>query len=298
MPKSDLLPVPYPKFVNSYGKFGRCENCKYAVDSTAEIQGRRLCRECKDEKHPKSSAKFQETDATFKCPAKSCGADKLSYREFYVGSCCDAALDRDVREEKNEELLLMQKIYHQSKADEKIFREKWEETNLSIYPAKMTVEDIEVKLYFAKEKLKMKEDDAAKAWEKHLAKTNWRKKVQKRIFIAAKSLAKEDNSDFEEEPVEKRSKQNAEHNSRSSSDEDSDAEENRATSPERPSFYSFVLTPRCMVCDFGFDNEHQEAIITPCGHKACFNCISNLSEKKCPKCKADFTDENVYKVSN
>ena len=71
-----------------------------AVDSTAEIQGRRLCRECKDEKHPKSSAKFQETDATFKCPAKSCGADKLSYREFYVGSCCDGALDRDVREGK------------------------------------------------------------------------------------------------------------------------------------------------------------------------------------------------------
>ena len=90
----------------------------------------------------------------------------------------------------------MQKIYRQSKADEKIFREKWEIADDDVYLAKGTVEDIEVKLYFAKQKVSMKEDDAARARRKHLTKKNWRKKVQKRSVLLTKHAMKEENSDL------------------------------------------------------------------------------------------------------
>ena len=63
-----------------------------ARESTALIKGKRFCRKCKDEMHPKSGAEFQDSDAKFKCRAESCGAEKLSLRETLIGSCCKDAL--------------------------------------------------------------------------------------------------------------------------------------------------------------------------------------------------------------
>ncbi|CAG5091109.1 Oidioi.mRNA.OKI2018_I69.PAR.g12859.t1.cds [Oikopleura dioica] len=168
------------EYVVSYGEFGKCDNCENASEETACIRGKRYCKDCKNEKQPKSSAEFQESDATFKCRERACSADNLSYRECAIGVCCETALKSDPGNDTY--------YYH---------------------------------------------------------------------------------CDDDDEPEAKKKKQN---------------EDN-----EKPS---------CKVCFFPFDNDHPEAVIIPCGHKACFNCISKLPEKDCPSCRAKFSDENVYKVYN
>lgn len=65
----------------------------YAAEATALIKGKRYCKECKEEEYPNESVEFQDSDATFRCRARSCGADELSYYEWIVGSCCEAALN-------------------------------------------------------------------------------------------------------------------------------------------------------------------------------------------------------------
>lgn len=60
-----------------------------ACESTALIDGKRFCKECKKKQHPKKAVDFQDSDAI--C-AGSCGADKLTFREVLVGSCCEDAL--------------------------------------------------------------------------------------------------------------------------------------------------------------------------------------------------------------
>ncbi|CAG5111562.1 Oidioi.mRNA.OKI2018_I69.chr2.g5858.t1.cds [Oikopleura dioica] len=267
MQKADILPVPYPRDVTSYGTYGQCHECKYAVDSTAEIRGKRICSECKEKKYPKSSAKFQATDATFKCPARNCEADKLSYHEFYVGSCCDTALNREITAEKEEECVLMQKLYKQAKQDEKPFIKESYDSQFAMYDAKEKVRMLEWQLDDAKSELTIAEDKCAAAEKKLETKKEWRRKIQKRLFIAARTVAKIDNRAFENEIAPKKARQkevNEKH--------------------------------QCRICLHPYDDERPEAIIIPCAHKFCFNCISALSDKKCPNCRADFADNNVYKT--
>lgn len=50
------------------------------------------CRGCFTSEFPQNNtAKFETTDAKFKCPLKRCNADNLSYDEQYIGSCCEPA---------------------------------------------------------------------------------------------------------------------------------------------------------------------------------------------------------------
>jgi hypothetical protein len=49
------------------------------------------CRGCFEQFPENKTAKFESTDAKFKCPLKKCNADELSYEEQYIGSCCEPA---------------------------------------------------------------------------------------------------------------------------------------------------------------------------------------------------------------
>ena len=70
----------------------------------ASTKGKHVCAVCMKNNHADVEAgeenepipKFVDSDATFKCPARHCSAKKLSYREFYVGSCCYEALNREI----------------------------------------------------------------------------------------------------------------------------------------------------------------------------------------------------------
>ena len=63
--------------------------------ATVEIYGARFCANCLWSKFPKEcegNLRFENTDATFECPADSCEAKELSFMEYFVGSCCDDGL--------------------------------------------------------------------------------------------------------------------------------------------------------------------------------------------------------------
>jgi len=61
-------------------------------DETALFDGRVYCRNCMSQKFPENkTAKFEPTDAKFKCPKKKCDADQLTYAEFFIGTCCENA---------------------------------------------------------------------------------------------------------------------------------------------------------------------------------------------------------------
>lgn len=52
----------------------------------------------------------------------------------------------------------------------------------------------------------------------------------------------------------------------------------------------------CKVCFYPFDDEHHEAVLTTCGHKACFNCLTTLRKNECPSCRKKFTKGKILKI--
>ncbi|CAG5099708.1 Oidioi.mRNA.OKI2018_I69.XSR.g16646.t1.cds [Oikopleura dioica] len=133
--------------------------------------------------------------------------------------------------------------------------------------AEEKVKDAKKEVANAKKVLKFAEDKENEACKELEKKKIWRKKVQKRSVLLTKHAMKEENSDLE------------------SSDElvEVDGEkENKKL--------------KCKVCFELFDDEHREAVLTTCGHKACFKCLSSLPQKTCPTCRADFTEDKILKI--
>ena len=70
---------------------------------TAEYDGYRLCRQCAEKENKEkgedyffaSDYTFVTSDAKFKCPAYgidgSCKSLEVSFKDFYLGSCCQPA---------------------------------------------------------------------------------------------------------------------------------------------------------------------------------------------------------------
>ena len=76
---------------------------------TAQFDNKRLCRTCAEKSNVDQidglptpdlhllieSKRFDKSDAEFKCPVfatdGSCKSERISFREFYLGSCCEQA---------------------------------------------------------------------------------------------------------------------------------------------------------------------------------------------------------------
>ena len=54
--------------------------------------------------------------------------------------------------------------------------------------------------------------------------------------------------------------------------------------------------PNCKVCFEVFDDNHPEAVLTTCGHKACYNCLFSLPRNSCPTCRKGFRKRNILKI--
>ncbi|CAG5098380.1 Oidioi.mRNA.OKI2018_I69.XSR.g15615.t1.cds [Oikopleura dioica] len=98
--RPDDFEAVHPDSVTSIGKFGKCEGteCDGVPAETIEINKERLCQICAKKKHGDAALQgktFDKSDAVFKCPAfstdGSCNSDKISFHEFYLGSCCEQA---------------------------------------------------------------------------------------------------------------------------------------------------------------------------------------------------------------
>ncbi|CBY42451.1 unnamed protein product [Oikopleura dioica] len=65
--------------VSADGSRGRCDGCKCVYGETALFDGRLYCRNCMSQNFPENkTAKFEPTDAKFKCPGKKCDADQMN----------------------------------------------------------------------------------------------------------------------------------------------------------------------------------------------------------------------------
>ncbi|CAG5077908.1 Oidioi.mRNA.OKI2018_I69.PAR.g8841.t1.cds [Oikopleura dioica] len=95
-------------------------------------------------------------------------------------------------------------------------------------------------------------------------KKKYRRKVQKRALLLANYVMKEDNNDLENDQQ---------------SEVKSEAEDRK-----------------CKVCFEKYDDDHPEAAIFPCGHKSCYNCLTSLTQKICPICRAEFTGDKILKL--
>ncbi|CAG5106214.1 Oidioi.mRNA.OKI2018_I69.chr1.g2742.t1.cds [Oikopleura dioica] len=266
-------------FVTSYGSIGKCSSCGYAVKKTANINGERYCGSCALEKFPENkSAKFEETDAKFKCYAgvngKSCGADQLSYREFYIGTCCKDAAHTGGSLYKYERAEIVNEIYKDVREEEGIAEKKAEDAKKKVAEtAKMIKESEKVVNEALKnvEKANAAFIDAQKAEEESNAELGkiktFRRKVQTRSLFLTEDAMNEDNTTAEP-PEPKKSRKAPE-------------EDNK---------------PKCRICFELFDENHPKAVLTSCGHTACLNCLSSLPQKTCPSCRKKFTKRNILQV--
>ena len=181
-----------------------------AVDSTALIEGKRFCEECIPERYTNKLLEFQQSDATYKCRAESCGADKLSPQEFLIGTCCEAAMTKihsvlgNILNPENFQLILhlvenkledehqmISKIHHQIRDQIASEGEKMEDADKEL-------SDLEAKVREAKEALKKAKENAKIADEKLEALDSNRQalrgllqKSEKRVLIVTKAAFKD-----------------------------------------------------------------------------------------------------------
>ncbi|CAG5099971.1 Oidioi.mRNA.OKI2018_I69.XSR.g16781.t1.cds [Oikopleura dioica] len=181
-------------YVTSYGTRGQCHECKLASDRTALILESRYCAVCAPRKLPaNTTAKYEPSDGKFKCPAKNCNEDQLSFEQFVIGTCCEKASNPERNRKSTTRLMwTVNRIYEKAK-DEEFSANKRAETS------KKKVEE-------AKKSLAEAEQEEKDADENLEAKKEWRKKVQKRRLFVTLDEAKEDNPELDDTILIKQSK--------------------------------------------------------------------------------------------
>ena len=192
----------------------------------------------------------------------------------------------------------MQKIYQKSLSkgvndhfSERVWkaRDSLRNAEISVWAKEYFLDEAEKKVQIAKEELKAAkelekiEKEKLASEEKALDESKiWRKKVKRRLFIAGRTVMEEDDMD----PSKIKAPIEFTHYIF--------PQDKSAAKKARKDEVNEKL--QCKVCFHRYSDERPEAIIIPCAHKFCFNCISTLPEKKCPNCRAKFTNKNVYKT--
>jgi len=147
----------------------------------------------------------------------------------------------------------------------KIFKDARKEENM----AELKAESDDEKVETFKTALENAQKEPKESHGQLDQKKKWRKTVQMRLQLIAKIAAEEDNSDLDDNndpaPTDNGASESADEN--------------------------------CKVCFENYaEGDHQKAAVIPCGHQACFGCLSSLPQKTCPTCRADFTDDKILKL--
>ena len=176
----------------------------------------------------------------------------------------------------------------------RICEEIGEEEKLAVQNAKEAdkkMENLEKELEKTKIELEKAKKDGKDAQEEAKNKKELRRKAQKRSFFLTQDAMKEDGCDFGknfrvflwdykllEIPQKKKKTKDASTQEIEAKDEDEDEKES------------------CRICFEKFGEMHPEAAIYPCGHMACYYCLSTLPQKQCPTCRAPFTQRKILKL--
>ncbi|CAG5095462.1 Oidioi.mRNA.OKI2018_I69.XSR.g14198.t1.cds [Oikopleura dioica] len=217
----------------------------------------------------KTDAVFDESDAKFKCPG-SCGSENLTHREYILGACCKNASKSTDKNSIPKMLYAVSKICEEVGEEEKVAVQNKKEADKKTEELQKELEKVKLDLEKAKEVSK-------DAHEKATIKTDTRRKAHKRFFFLIQDGMKEYECDFEIAEKKKKTK------------DASKPEEKEKEDDEKAS---------CKICFGKFGEMHPEAAIYPCGHKACFGCLSSLPQKQCPTCRAPFTQRKILKLYN
>jgi len=126
--------------------------------------------------------------------------------------------------------------------------------------AENKVEAADKKVVACRKALEDAETEAENAREELNEKKKWRRIIQKRTLFMTTIEMKKDDADLEKKVK----------------TEDGEA---------------------CAVCfEIYGEGDRQKSAIVPCGHQACYGCLSSLPQKSCPTCRADFTTDKILKL--
>jgi hypothetical protein len=232
-----------------------------------------ICRSCCKEGYfgtPKRS------DAKFRCPGsalnQSCGAENLSFDDFFLGSCCETALRwTDSVNDHYEKIKRIQFLYEDSNREINDHKKslKTNTHRLDVYErhieiSRNKVEAVKKQLMLAQDEVKRNEaclekakNEITKCEEKIAAgeETSRKRKARMMVFCAAMV-------DAEKVPK-----------------IDTDADKNT-----------------CNVCLENYSSPDRQECALPCGHRFCYKCLLELPQKTCPTCRQDFTVDQIYKL--
>lgn len=251
--------VALSNFVIDHGARGQCFGCKSFLYETALVSGQPYCRPCVLNKFPNNfTAKFEKSDAKFRCQ-RQCGAENLSFDQFIIGTCCEEAF-RWSGTLTFYKMTLLNKIYAESRDEEGKAEDKVETADETVATCRKALEDAEICAKNARDELDEKK--------------KWRRKIQTRAqFITSIEMKKDNPNKDNEQGVD---------NKVQNSDERNDTS---------------IEGQTCTVCfEIYAEGDRQKSVIIPCGHQACFGCLSSLPEKSCPTCRAQFTNDKVFKL--
>ncbi|CAG5094852.1 Oidioi.mRNA.OKI2018_I69.XSR.g13917.t1.cds [Oikopleura dioica] len=250
--------------VTSSGMYGHCDYCHRYPPSTTEVSGARLCWNCFHEKYPGVQAEFQVSDATFKCLGEYCEEESLSYRQYIAGSCCSVALNFTVCNVSDTAFFEITKLYKESRREQESAEKESMAAEEELEDAENEVEKIRKSLIKAKATVKFAKRKANAAEKNLKERRNWSETVRKRALVVANDALGYDVSSHDACEIKKEEEETEMH--------------------------------ECRLCYNPYGDERPEAVVIPCGYKACFNCLSTLPRKVCPHCRAEFTDDKLLKL--
>ncbi|CAG5113136.1 Oidioi.mRNA.OKI2018_I69.chr2.g7276.t1.cds [Oikopleura dioica] len=278
----------FPGAITSYGQFGMCQgsDCDGVPSETVKIGNERFCEKCAKTKHSISKTtlfyKFEKSDAEFKCPSftetGSCKSRKISFREFFLGSCCEKASKWLTTNEKaqRKKLAVIREFHVQAKGEKTKAKNKLDDK-------KKKIEEIENSQVYRKKTIR-EISKTIQETDKEIAET---KKVQEKTEEILKQ--KDEKLQF----VAKRYKQvSYEYYGVSCQEYKADENENAGK--------------KCRVCmeEYGDDWFKNKMVLRGCGHVACRRCLEQIiyndddedERGRCPHCRQWFYEGTMIKI--
>ncbi|CAG5114228.1 Oidioi.mRNA.OKI2018_I69.chr2.g8292.t1.cds [Oikopleura dioica] len=276
----------------SYGDYGKCvgSECDGVPTGTVEIEGRRLCETCETKEYGSDSPEtencsvvlsYRESDAKFKCLAyndeESCKSKEVSFKDFFLGTCCEPASKVLVENEKAQEKQLNAVHYFY---EDELNSLRGTKDAYATSKAKITRQGRSIKRHEGiLEQLKKQAEEAEKKLIEAKKKVVDEEKLieKKKKYVDEKKQENEyDKEDFihrekEKNAVLKRFKQLSYEfhpvAAKLSLDEEVDAKESRK---------DFQY---CKGCNEDYnDTDRQKSFLARCGHVACYECFKDEAD--------------------
>ena len=233
-----------------------------------------ICRSCWKEVGYFSSP--TKSDAKFRCPGsalnQSCGAEDLSFDDFFLGSCCEIGLQwPDSVNDHFEKVKRIQFLYEDSNREIESQKKSFKTSLHNLDVRKRNVEICRNNVEAAKNKLKIAQDELQRN-ETNLENT------------------KSQITEYEEKIAA------GEESSRKRRARMMVFFADMVHAEKVPKVDTVAYKNSCNVCLENYSSPERQECALPCGHRSCYTCLLELPHKTCPICRQDFTVDQIYKL--